>query len=528
MCILAACSQKKTEQTNRINTLRLNIPAEPPTLDPRKGGDIVSSCMQFMLFEGLTSLNPDSSTTPTQAESIDISADKTVYTFHIRRNANWSDGSPVTSYDFEKSWKDILSPSFPSPNAHLLYPIKNAEKIKKGELPLSSLGLNCPDPKTLVVTLEMPTPYFLQITAFCVLFPVHKSNDSSHPEWAQNDGPYFISNGPFKMLKWRHSDELCLEKNPHYWNNEKTQFSGVNISMIGNEMTALNMYENGDLDMVGMPFSPLPLDAVKDLANRDVLQTRPLGGSTVAFFNMNKFPFNNLNIRKGFSLALNRESIIKNITQMNETVALGMIPPVLKANRTTEFYQDQDTKNAQLCFEEGLKQLNISKEELSHLIFYYPNGEFYHKIAQAMQDQWLTTLGIRVRIEALEQKVLLDKMSKKAFDFSLFYWCAQYDDPMNIFERFKIKGNVKNYSGWENSEYQKLLIASCYEDKKDLRLDILEKAEKIIMDDMPFIPVYHWSFGFLKKDYLSDVYISPIGDIHIEKIKIDGSKKSQS
>ncbi len=517
MCTLTSCNTISQHE----GKLRLNIPSEPAALDPRKGGDIVSSCMQFMLFEGLTRLNTDSTTSPAQAASIDISTDKTIYTFHIKESAVWTDGTPVTAKDFEMSWKTILNPQFPSPNAHLLYSIKNAEAAKKGEVQLDAVGIQSVDAKTLVVTLERPTPYFLQLTAFCVLFPVKYDLDKENPQWAGNAGKGFISNGPFTLAEWKHNAEMTLLKNTRYWNAGEVQLKGVHISMIDNEMTALHMFESGQLDMLGMPFSPIPLDALPTLSKTRALNTRSLGASTIAFFNVNEFPFNNVHIRKAFALAIDRAALVKNITQLNETIATEMIPPVLKNHQSVSFFNDADFSEAKKELQKGLDELKISADTLSTIVFSYSNGEFYHKLAQALQQQWLEVLGINVRLESQDLKILLDKMSKRKHSIALLFWAAQYDDPMNIFERFKSKANVKNYPGWENTEYQKLLDKSAYDQTPEKRLETLTQAEEVLLNEMPFIPLYHWSFAFLTKPHLKNVHLSSIGDVHIERITFD-------
>ena len=174
--LLASCNSPPQKADH---CLRLNIAAEPATLDPRKGGDLLSSHLHFMLFEGLTRICPNGIAEPAIAESIELSNDKKTYTFHLR-SALWSDGSTITALDFENSWKDILSPEFPSQNANLLYPIKNAELAKKGESSPSTIGITALDAQTLQVTLENPVPYFLELVSFCVFSPV-KSDLFSGP-----------------------------------------------------------------------------------------------------------------------------------------------------------------------------------------------------------------------------------------------------------------------------------------------------------------------------------------------------------
>lgn len=525
MCTTVSCQKSYKNIKKTESQLRVNIAGEPATLDPRKGGDLVSSSMHFMLFEGLTRINPDGSTAPAQASSIEISKDRKTYTFHLR-DSKWSDGNPVTAYDFEKSWKDVLDPTFPSVNAHLFYPIKNAEAAKKGQLSLQEIGITAKDAKTLVVELENPTPYFLELTAFCVFFPVNHHIDRKFPDWAYHADARFVCNGPFKITGWKHNHEIVFEKNKEYWEADKIKLDAIHISMIENEMTALHMYENGMLDMLGMPLSSLPADALQDLTRKKLLNTRPVAGTTICVFNTQKFPFNNVNMRKAFSLAMNRTAIVKNITQLNEQIAVGAIPPVLKNNKTVAFYQDHDVAEARACFQKGLEELGIQASDLGELIYAYTASELHQKIAQALQYQWFEVLDVKVKIEALEHKVLLDRLSKRDITFAQTIWLAQYSDQMNILERYKSPLNVKNYAAWENETYKQLIEASAFAATPDKRLELLEKAETVFLSEMPVAPIYHSTFAFLIKPYLKNVHLSLIGDIYFDKIVIDEEEKA--
>jgi len=158
MCLFFSCSKVKPSMNKTEQHLRVNIKSEPVSLDPRKGNNYVAAQLHFMLFEGLLKLNPDLSLSPAQAKSYEVSEDLKTYTFHLDETT-WSDGTPVTAYDFEKSWKSILNPVFPSPDAYLFFPIKNAKLAKKGEVPLYQVGITSKDAKTLVVELEFPAPF---------------------------------------------------------------------------------------------------------------------------------------------------------------------------------------------------------------------------------------------------------------------------------------------------------------------------------------------------------------------------------
>jgi oligopeptide transport system substrate-binding protein len=520
-CILSLTGvscQKKAVPERRPQTIRLNLKNEPPTLDPRKGGDLISSHMHFLLFEGLVRLNADGSIIPAQAKSFEVSEDGTVYTFFLR-DALWSNGEPVTAHDFEKSWKDILDPSFPSLNAHLLYPIKNAEAVKSGRVPLSEVGILAKDPKTLIVSLEKPTPYFLDLVSFCVFFPVNRQVDKKHPDWAYNSGEYFISNGPFLLKEWKHNNEIIAIKNPTYWDATRVRPDRIHFSMIDNEMTALQMFENGKLDMVGHPLSSLPVDALPALKKKGLVKRYPSSATTVIAFNVDKTPFNNAKIRKAFAYAINRETIVTNITQAGELPALNAVPPILKNNYNRAFFKDSDLEQAKILLEEGMKEMGITKEAFKDVVYYYNTSDLYHQVAQAIQQQWKSAFGIEFKIESLEHKVLMDKLIKRDYNFAQNLWAAQYNDQMNILERFKFKSNVKNYPNWENSEFIQLLDDSFYVDGTK-RAEILEKAEAIFLNEMPICPIYHWEATYIVQPHLENVGITPVGDLVFEKLTI--------
>jgi oligopeptide transport system substrate-binding protein len=516
------CKKSDTPVTGKKQLVRLNLKNEPATLDPRKGGDVISSHMHFLLFEGLVRLNPDGSITPAQAETFTVSEDGKVYTFMLR-DAVWSNGTPVTAYDFEKAWKDILDPAFPSVNAHLLYPIKNAEGAKKGKVPLSEVGIFVRDAQTLIVTLDKPTPYFLDLVSFCVFFPVSAQNDKAFPQWAHNAGEHFISNGPFILKEWKHNNEIIVERNPMYWDPSRIRGDEIHFSMVDNEMTALQMFENKELDMIGEPLSPLPLDALPSLQKKGILNRFPVGGTTMITFNVDQVPFNNAKVRRAFAYAINRGEIVKNITQMGETPALNAVPPILKNNKNLSFFRDADAQAATRLLEEGLKEIGATKEIFNGITYYYSSSDMNHKVAQAVQQQWQKVFGIRLNIENLDHKILMDKLTKRDYLLAQSLWVAQYNDQMNILERFKFKSNAKNYANWENSEYIRLIDESFYHNGAK-RAEILEQAETIFLNEMPICPIYHWEMVFAMHPHLSNVAMTAIGDIVFEKLEIEQRK----
>ena len=496
--------------------LNISIPHDPPTMDPRKGGDELSSTLHFMLFEGLTRLMPDGSVSLAQAKSVDISSDKMHYTFHLKDTV-WSDGTPVTAYDFEKSWKDILDPNFPSSNAQLLYPIIHADEAKKGLVPIEDVGIKALDAKTLQVDLIRPTPYFLELISFCVFFPVNQQLDSKDPNWAFQKGPHFTSNGFYILKKWQHSGEVTIAKNPQYWNQDAVSLEGIRFIILDHETTVLQMYERGELDLIVQYLSPLPTDALPALKKRGMVHVDPMGGSTLCTFNTLKIPFNNRNIRKAFSYAMNRASIVQDITQLDEIPAFGAIPPVLKKNKNRAFFKDCNAARAKELFNKGLEELGIDCSELD-LTYHYSTTELDHKIAQALQQQWKIALGVHVKLANVERKVLLDMLTKRNYAMAQTTWYAQYSDQMNLLERYISRDNVKNYAHWENPEFVSLLNKSFFATSPEERLAILEQAEEIFVDDIPITPIYHKNAITLFKPYIKNVRYTPIGNLCFEQI----------
>lgn len=526
LLLLSSCNHRPPKEVEQ--RLNLNIPSDPATLDPRKGGDLISSLFHFLLFDGLTRLDDDGNVSLSLADKVDISENNTVYTFHLKE-AYWSDGTAITAWDFEKSWKDILNPDFPSMNAHLLYPILNAEGAKKGTRSLSEVGIDSLDARRLQVTLEQPTPYFLELASFCVFYPVNSEIDHSNPDWDQKVGQSFVCSGPFSLKEWKRNNTIVLERNPNYYRANETRLEEIHLSMVDSEMTALQMFEKGQIDIIGQPMIPLPSDAIPELVKTGLLRVNPVPATTICTFNTDCFPFNNVNIRKAFSYAMNRRQIVRNITQLSEDPATTAIPPVLKrVTGTTGLFQDDDKVAARRYFIKGCEELGITPEEFPKIRYIYSTSEAHHKIAQALQQQWLETLGIHIELDNVDKKILLHLLTTRNYQAAQCFWMAQYRDAMNIFERFKYKDNVKNYPNWENSEYIDLINRSSTASSVEERFAILDEAEAILIDEMPIAPIFHWNAAYISKPWVKSHGKAPIGNGLFDRVWIDVELKKAS
>jgi oligopeptide transport system substrate-binding protein len=525
LLVFASCTKEQKAAARKPNTLRANIIREPSTMDPRQGSEFVGSALQSMLFEGLTRLNSDYSLAPAQAKAIEISDDRKTYTFHLRK-AKWSDGSPVTAMDFEKAWKKVLTPDFPAVNAPLFYPIKNAEEAKKGLVPIDAVGIYAINGETLIVELKNPTPYFLKLIAFCAFFPVKHTLDQLDPNWMNSAGENYLTNGPFKLKSWKHNNEIVMEKNPFYWESNMIPLENIQLSMVKDENTVLQMYENDEIDFIGDALSPIPKDALIKYQKKGLLKSYPSAATTAVTFNVTKFPFSNQAIRKAFAFAIDRQEIVNNITQLGEEVATQIIPTCLKSETANSYFKDANLKKSKEYFVRGLKELGISAEEFPILTYNYSFSDVNHKLAQTLQQQWAKNLGVKVQLERCEHKVLLEKLVNRDYVFSQMFWFAQYHDPMSVLERFKHKTNPKNYCNWENHKYIELLEKLASDVTPKERAKLLDAAETLLLRKMPLTPIYHWKTVFMAKDHvIYEEYPTDHGYLQLNHL---GIKKTNS
>jgi oligopeptide transport system substrate-binding protein len=487
--ILAACSSPspKTPQT-----LRISFNMQPNTLDPCKAGDFVSSTLICMIYEGLTRCLPGGDVEPGLAERYEVSRDQKVYLFHLRK-AFWSDGSPITAYDFERSWKGLLRS--PSVCTYLLYPIKNGEKCAKGEIPVSEVGIWALSDQTLCVELERPTPYFYSLTAFPSLLPAHAENPEAY-------------SGPFRIEKMVRNSEIVLEKNETYWNRDAISLDEVHISIVPDEMTALQMFERGDLDWLGGALSPLPPDPLDKI--KEPLAFIPSAATTLISFNTEVFPFNNVDLRKAFSYAIDRQEIVDKVTIAGQIPATSMLPPSLSSK------EPLISTNAELA-RVHLKLAGIEATDLNDLVLYFKPSQIDKRLAQTLQRQWQEVLGVTVQLAQLDLKSHAQRLQVRDYQIALASWIAQFDDPISILERFKDKSNLKNYTGWENGDYVRLLQEASGSSK---RRELLGKAEALFADQMPLTPIYHWSSPALCGPRIDSYGTTPCGGVLFERFQV--------
>lgn len=277
------------QKSEKKNVVRINLKDEPSTLDPRKARDLSSMSITRMLFEGLTRVGKNEKAELALANDVSWTPDVKKYTFHLR-DAQWSNGDPITAFDFVYAWKKVLDPNFPSDVAFQLYVIKNAKAAKEGKVQIQEVGIHALDNKTLEIDLEYPVPYFLELVAIPVFFPINSRIDQLNSQWAEGPSS-FVCNGPFRLETWKHHDCIIVNKNESYWDASSVHLSKLELVMIDTEDTELKMFEKKELDWAGSPISNLPVEAIHSLKKDHTLKTKEMLGTYFIRINVEHFPF---------------------------------------------------------------------------------------------------------------------------------------------------------------------------------------------------------------------------------------------
>ncbi len=450
---------------------------------------------------------------PAIAERVELSDDLRTYTFTLRET-NWTNSDPVTAGDFKYAWTKVLDPEFRTDYSHMLYPIKNARQIREGKMDLDQLGVNTLDDRTLVVELESPTPYFLELLAFPTSFPVNCSVDEASSNWSSPPGRNFVSNGPFQLMHWNVGSSLELAKNEGYWDASSVQLDGISLSIISDNNTESQLFDKNELDWLGQPVSSNIDTQLIGKFNKDgKLRSHPIAGTHWIKLNTDTPPFTDARIRQAFSYAVNRADIITHILQGNQTIATGPVPPSMALNGEG-YFVDGDTIKAQELFEEALEDLGWVRDSFPKVVLNYPPFERDVKIAQLIQQQWQKAFDIPIHLEVVENQLHRRNVREGHYQAGLGSWIGDYNDPISFLDLFQYPNDVALGSGmndtrWHSAHYASLLDDSMVESDLEKRRELLHQAEQILVDEMPIIPLYHYAFDYVKNDHMDAVVLLP-------------------
>jgi len=498
LCVVACGDRKKlvdigTEQ----QIMHIGNGTEPAEVDPHTTTGIPEYHLQMALFEGLVAKHPKTlETVPGVAERWDISEDGLIYTFYLRVNAKWSNGDAVTADDFVFSWKRALFPALGNQYAGSLYVLKNAEAFYNGEITdFSQVGVKSLDSHTLQVTLENPTPYFLQLLDHHSMYPVHMPTilkygkiDEAATRWTRPEN--FVGNGPFVIKEWTPGKIFIVKRNTNYWDAASVKLNEIYFYPIDQTLVEERMFKAKQLHKT----ETMPSTKIEGYRQSKSAEYKGhlYFGTYFYLFNVTKKPLDDVRVRRALAYSIDRESITKNITKGGQMPTYSYTPPdTLGYNAKTKMVYDIDLAK-KLLAEAGYPDgKGFPKLELI-----YNTNQDHQKIAVAIQQMWKKSLNIDVTLQNQEWKVYISNQTLLNYQISRRGWIGDYLDPYTFLELFLTNGGNNN-TGWSNAEYDSLLKKSISAKTREERYSYLQQAETILINEAPILPVFNYTTNYL-------------------------------
>lgn len=463
---------------------------ESATYDPGLTSETFAAPIIGNTFEGLVRYNEEGAIEGAMAESWDVSDDGLTYTFHLR-DANWSDGEPVTAGDFVYSWMRVLDPAAGAKNPSQFFLIEGAEDFynEGGE---GEVAISAPDDKTLTFTLSQRVPYMLQLITYTNWFPVRQEFVEADPEgWTRNPET-FVGNGPFMVTEFNFGESVVFAKNPEYFEADSVSLDTLTFRLIPDQSTALTAMESGQVD--GIESVPAP-EIPRLMAESDAFMIVPALGTTYAFFNPAQDPLDDVRVRQALSMAIDRQDIVDFVLQSADQPAIGLVPYGL--NLAGEDFRDgTDSFGLAATAQPEAAQALLAEAG-------YPNGEGFpetvfvtyssppiEKLLEAIQQMWKENLNIDVAIEATEWQVYYPEVQKVEYQIAQMGWGADYPHPMTFLDVF-LPDSPNNLAAWKSDAFKAALDAAKATGDEAESLADMREAEAILMNDHIILPMYH-------------------------------------
>ncbi len=486
--------------------------AEPETLDFHKSSGVPEANIERDLFEGLVTEGADGKPQPGVAEKWDISSDGKTYTFHLRADAKWSDGSALTANDFVYAWQRALAPETASDYAFILWPIVGAEAFSKGtNKEPASIGVKAIDAHTLAVTLNAPTPYFLTLLMHHMTYPVPQQVvEKAGKDWTKPEN--LISNGAYTLKAWQPQAQITLVKNPNYRRAKDISIDSVVYIPTEDKATELKRFRAGELDIT----DDIPNDqtawVTENLAA--AFHNSPYIGTYYYALNLQDAAFkDNVKLRRALSLAIDRDILTAKLTQSGEQPAFGWVPAVDNYTQQTMPEKALD-KNARITLAKQLyAESGYGADKPLTLELLYNTSDNHKKLAIAVAAMWKQTLGVQTNLRNEEWKVYLNSRKQKQFQVVRSGWIGDYNDAYSFLSLFKSDVGEMNTAAYNSAAYDKLIHAAENEVDADKRREDLQQAEQVLLADMPIIPVYHYTTQHLVNPKITG-WVDNVMDVH--------------
>ena len=494
------------------NVLHIANGTEPADLDPQTITGRPASNIVRTLIQGLVSYHPENlKAMPGQAESWEISDDGLVYTFTIRADAKWSNGDAVTAHDFVRSYQRMLTPSLASEYAYQLYLLNHGEAYHKGEITdFTQVGAKALDDRTLELTLDHPTGYFLDVLNHASWKPVHIPTvekfgglDRKGSRWTRPEN--YVGNGPFVLKEWRPNQHILVDRSPTYWGAADVKLDGVKFYPIENADTEERMFRTGQLDVT----RALPLSKIDEYRenHQEVLRIDDFLAAAYFRVNVTRPQLADPRIRRAIALAIDREGLAREIFRGTKFPAWHFAP-TMPGFAPPKTFEDNVAKAQALLAEAGYP----GGEGLAPIEILYPTSDSGRIVCEALQAMLRSNLGIDVRLYNQEFKVYLETMQQISYDIAWSAWIGDYPDPMTFLD-MNVTDGGNNRTGWSHARYDELVNeVQAVRDPQE-RAEMFYEMERILGEESPIIPLYFYTSVFVKSEEVKGWHPT-LSDIH--------------
>lgn len=518
---LLGCAKKVTNVERGIaaNELYIGIGTEPAALDPHLTTGLTEYSVMLALFEGLTTLHPETMRVEAGvAKEWTLSEDRLRYTFKIDPEARWSNGDSVTAEDFIFSYERILNPALGAPYAYMLYPMAGAEDYNKGiSKDFKTVGLHAPNSATLVIDLEAPTPYFLNMLSHNTWWPVHPPTILKHgkstdriSKWTKPKN--FVGNGPFTLKRWRLNNGIYATKNPYYRDLNAVSLNGIHFLPIAVQSEE-RAFRAGHLHLT----SSIPIHRIEWYRKHQPERLRFDTALGVYYYMLNtkKGPLADPLVRQALAYSINREELTEFILRAGQKPAYHFTPPQTGGyNARARLPYDPELARSRLAeagFPEG--------KDFPKMKLLFNTSESHRTLAVAIQQMWKDELGIEIELHNQEWKAYLATRQSGEFEILRAAWFGDYDDP-NTFLSLGESDNGNNHTNWKNLEYDALIEAAALEPDSEKRMELFQEAEAIIIQELPIIPIYFYVTSRLIHPAVSGWYPSILDNHPYQAVRL--------
>ncbi|MBA4149701.1 MAG: peptide ABC transporter substrate-binding protein [Verrucomicrobia bacterium] len=489
--------QSRVEHGNQNQILHYGNGTEPQDLDPQIVTGVPEHHIIIALLEGLVMPHPKTlEPQPGVAETWKVSDDLKTYTFNLRKDAKWSNGDTLNAHDFVKSYQRMLTPTLAAEYSYMLHVMENAEDFNTGKIKdFSQVGVKALDDHTLQIQLNSPTPYFLSLLSHYSWFPVHLPTIEKHGaiyergnRWTRPEN--YVGNGPFTLAQWKRNQVIVVKKSPTYWDANTVRLNEIHFYAIESDDTEERAFRSGQMHITQTV--PLTKIEVYKKDNPHLIRIDPDLGTYYYRFNTRKAPLDDRRVRRALAMAIDRDSIVKNVTRGGQIPAHNFTPPET-AGYTSDANVPYDIAGAKkLLAEAGYPD----GKGLPPVEILFNTSEAHRTIAEAIQQMWNKELNVNARLVNQEWKVYLDSQQHGNYQISRAGWKGDYPDP-NTFLDMWLTDGANNQTGWSNPEYDRLIQEAGRTADRDKRFDLFRKAEAILIDELPMLPIYFYTRVYL-------------------------------